>query len=293
MSITSKSIDDSFSHLCRLLETNRKVYFGRYGDGEIYTMLGADCLEHTGSSELAADLREAFFIDDPLYLRAVGVNYPVEKGMVHGLFAPYTDNFQLEKDLLGTLHVFDDTVFENQILFHYLAVFRPEMMNDFLNRYIRGKKIMFIGGTPREVVEKIFGPVAFYIPVPTKNAYYSMKDWFADAMVHAHEAEVIIPSAGVTSKIILGRLWKMGVEAHCLDIGSLIDAVHGKSSRKWIKLMGHRINRIVLPVYRDRSLAFRLYALRKEIFFVLRRLYRGRFYKVPYHYTKSKNVFCV
>lgn len=239
MSITSKSIDDSFSHLCRLLDTNRKLYFGRYGDGEIYTMLGADCLEHTGSSELAADLRDAFFIDDPLYLRAVGVNYPVEKGMVHGLFAPYIDNFQLEKDLLGTLQVPDGTVFENQILFHYLAVFRPAMMNDFLNRYIRGKKIMFIGGTPREAVEQIFGPVTFYVPVPPKNAYYSMEDWFAEAMAHAHEAEVIIPSAGVTSKIILGRLWNMGVQAHCLDIGSLIDAVHGKSSRKWIKLMGH------------------------------------------------------
>ena len=282
MGVSSKSVGDSYAHLCNLLNQHRKVYFGRYGDGEIYTMLGSDCLEHKASSELSSALREAFMVEDPLYLRAVGVNYPVEKGMVHGLFAPYIDNFQLEKDLLEHLAVPDGAVFENQVLFHYLSVFRPALMNEFLDTYIRNKRLMFVGSTPQPVVEKIFGRVAVHVQVPARDAFYNMDEWFPEVEKNAGEMDVIIPSAGVTSKIIAYRLWERGVETHCLDIGSLIDAVHGKSSRKWIKLMGHRVNNIVLPASRNRSLRFRLLSLFRELRFIARTVYRGRNYKMPY-----------
>jgi len=282
MGLSAKSTSDSLKHLCDLLDANKKVYFSRFGDGEIYTMLGKDCLEHSASSTLSDELHRSFDIDHPLYLRAVGMNYPVEKGMIHGLFAPYIDNFQLEKDIASNFNVPDGTVFESQILFHYLSIFKPVDLNNFLNKYVRPKKKMFIGGTLKHVAEMLYGPIDVYIQTPPREAYYKMDEWFPEVLKHAGEVEVIIPSVGVTSNIINYRLWQAGIEAHCLDIGSIVDAAEGRGSRKWIRLMGHRVNNVLLPEFRKRSLWFHVWYYLREIRFSLRLLYKGKKYRMPY-----------
>jgi hypothetical protein len=282
MGLSAKSTSESLKHLCSLLDFNKKVYFSRFGDGEIYTMLGKDCLEHTASKTLSAELKLTIDIDDPLYLRAVGMNYPIEQGMIHGVFAPYMDNFQLEKDIAENFHVKDGTVFESQILFHYLSIFKPQDMIWFLDKYVRPKKKMFVGGTPKDIAEKLYGKIDVYIQTPPKNAYYKMDEWFGEVIEKAKDVEVIIPSVGVTSNIINYRLWNAGVEAHVLDIGSIVDAVHGSGSRKWIRLMGHRVNNVLLPEHQNKSIGFKLKYLAREIFYKIRLLRKGKKWRVPY-----------
>ena len=282
MNLSAKSTSESLGHLCGLLDANKKVYFSRFGDGEIYAMLGKDCLEHAASTTLSKELCQSFDIVHPLYLRAVGINYPVEKGMIHGLFAPYIDNFQLEKDLVSNFSIPDGTEFESQILFHYLSIFKPSELNRFLDRYLRNKKKMFIGGTLKHVAEKLYGPIDIYIQTPPRNAYYKIDEWFPEVLKHAAEVEVIIPSVGVTTNIINYRLWQAGIEAHCLDIGSIVDAAEGRGSRKWIKLMGHRVNNVLLPEYKKKSLRFFIWYYSKEIWFYLRLFYKGKKYRMPY-----------
>ena len=287
MGLYAKSTSESLQHLCKLLDTNKKVYFSRYGDGEIYTMLGKDCLEHTASSSLSKELRLTFEIDDPLYLRAVGINYPIEKGMIHGLFAPYIDNFKLEENIKNNFQIPDGTKFESQILFHYLSIFKPQEMINFLDKFVRNKRKMFIGSTPKRVAEKLYGTIDIYIPVPSQNAYSLINEWFPEIVKQSVEVEVILPSVGVASNIINYRLWKLGIEAHCLDIGSIVDAAEGRESRKWIKLMGHRVNNILLPRYQNKTLLFKTKYLFKEIWFKLRLWKKGKNYKLPYLSVKE------
>jgi hypothetical protein len=283
MGLTAKSTSESLAHLCMLLDTNKKVYFSRFGDGEIYNMIGKDNNEHYATAELSAEMKDSFKIVDSLYLKALGVNYPIEKGMIQGLFAPYVQNFQLEKDILTNFNIPYGTVFDSQILFHYLTVFKPELMNAFLNQYIRPKKKMFIGSTPKHIAEKIFGPIDVYISVPQVGAYFKINDWFPQIVENLDKTiEVIIPSAGSASKIISYRLWKMDIEAHCLDIGSIVDAAEGIGSRKWIKLMGHRVNNVLIPEFRKKSVWFFIWYYSREIWFYLRLLYRGKKYRLPY-----------
>lgn len=282
MPISSKSITDSLSTLENLLRTNKKVYFSRYGDGEIYTMIGKDCLEHNVSDSLEKSLIESFQINDEKYLKAVGVNYPVEKGMIHGLFAPYIDNFDLEKYLLKHFPEEDGAVYENQILFHYLSVFQPQTMNRFLDEFIRGKRILFIGNTEKSVAEKIYGPISNYVKIPSKNAFYTMDEWYPEVILNAQMVDVILPSAGVTSNILNCLLWKSNIEAHVLDLGSLVDAAEGKGSRKWIKLKGYKINKILLPEFQNKSLTFKLKEYFKDLFFEIRKIAKGKNYKLPY-----------
>jgi hypothetical protein len=280
--IQSKSTTDSLNHLIHLLRNNKRVYFSRFGDGEIYTMVNKDCLEHQASDELKEHLIASFTINDPLYLKAVGVNYPMEPGMIHGLFAPYIDNYQLEEYLIKHFPHVSHPIYENQILFHYLSVFKPDVMISFLNEFIRNKKIMFIGSTPIETVEKIYGPIHTYIKIPNKNAFYKMDEWFPDVLKHAHEVDVILPSAGVTSNIITYMLWNKNIEAHVLDLGSLVDAIEGKKSRKWIQLKGYKINNLLLPPFKNQSLSFIAYSALKDIWFEIRKIYKGKNYKIPY-----------
>jgi hypothetical protein len=282
MALSAKSTSESLNHLCSLLDSNKKVYFSRFGDGEIYTMLGKDCLEHTASTTLSDELKLTIDIDNPLYLRAVGMNYPIEKGMIHGLFAPYIDNFQLEKDIAKNFNVPDGTIFESQILFHYLSIFRPHDMISFLNKYVRPKKKMFIGGTSKIIAEKLYGKIDVYIQTPPKNAYYRIDEWFPEVLKQAVNVDVIIPSVGVTSNIINYRLWNAGIEAHVLDIGSIVDAVQGSGSRKWIRLMGHRVNNVLLPEHQNKSIGFKLKYLAREIFYKIRLLRKGKKWRMPY-----------
>ena len=282
MSLRSKSTTDSLAHLTDLLRKNKKVYFSRYGDGEIYTMVGKDCLEHDVSDALEKGLIHSFEIYHPLYLKAVGVNYPVEPGMIHGLFAPYIDNFDLEQYILKHFPKEEGAVYENQILFHYLSVFKPEVMTKFLDEFVRGKRIMFIGSTARDVVEKLYGPLEVYIQIPNKNAFYRMDEWFPEIVKNSHKVDVILPSAGVASNIINARLWDAGIEAHVLDLGSLVDAAEGKGSRKWIKLKGYKVNKVLLPQYQNHSIAFKAQNLCKDIWFEGRKWWKGKNYKLPY-----------
>jgi hypothetical protein len=287
MGLNAKSTSESLQHLCKLLDTNKKVYFSRFGDGEIYNMVGKDNNEHYATADLTSEMKESFKIEDPLYLKAVTVNYPIEKGMIYGLFAPFPNNIQLEKVLVDNFNFPENHQFENPVLFHYLTVFAPESMNSFLNKYIRPKKKMFIGSTPQHIAEKIFGQIDVYIPIPPAGAFYTINNWFPEIVEQIDNVEVVIPSAGAASNVISYRLWNMNKEIHCLDIGSIVDAAEGISTRKWIKLMGHRVNNILLPRYQNKTLLFKTKYILKEIWFKLRLWKKGKNYKLPYLSVKE------
>lgn len=262
------------------MDSQRQVFYTRFGDGEVYTMFGKNCLEHQYNEKLGIGIRESFQIDHPRFLKAVGLNYQVEPGMVHGLFAPFIDNDELALQLEKNFAIPAGTLYESHVMFHYLAVFKPDVLNDFLNRYVRPRRKLFIGSTPREYAEKLYGPIQYYVSIPARDAYSRWDEWWPMVTSAVAKVDVVIPSAGVTSNVINLRLWEMGAEVHSLDIGSLVDAAMGKSSRKWIRLMGHRVNKVLLPEAQDHSLQFWLHAWWKEIRFKLRLLWRGRNYKI-------------
>ncbi|MFN8209129.1 MAG: hypothetical protein U0T82_17240 [Bacteroidales bacterium] len=282
MPLHAKSTRESLSYLSALLDKHKMVYSTRYGDGEILNMIGEDAQNHRASGPLLEELRQTFILDHALYLKGVAINYPLEPGMVHGLFAPHKDNSRLEKALTDNFGFAENFAFENPVLFQYLTVFDPGEMIKFLDTYIRPKRKMFIGSTPQPVAEKIYGKIDYYINIPAKSAYYTINEWYPLIAKDADKVDVVLPSAGTASNIIAYRLWQAGVQVHLLDIGSIVDAAEGKPSRKWIRLMGHRVNNILLPEARNRSLKFRINYLYKEIRFFLRLLVKGKKYNLPY-----------
>ena len=99
----TRTTQETYDHLCNLLDNNKKVYYGRFGDGDFYIMNGKCEKMHYWSQELADELFESFKVDDPLYVKGAMINYPLEPGMSHGLFAPMPTNKEIHCIDLGSI----------------------------------------------------------------------------------------------------------------------------------------------------------------------------------------------
>ena len=82
----AKSVHESIGHLSCMLDMYKRVFYSRFGDGDLYVMDGQRCSSHLASPELSAELAESFSIEDELFMKAASVGYPNEKGMAPGMF---------------------------------------------------------------------------------------------------------------------------------------------------------------------------------------------------------------
>ena len=273
MTIQAKSSFQSFETLKEKLDNHKKLYYTRFGDGEVVAMMGKDHRNYLTSSGLVGELKESFLIDHPQYLIALSVNLPYEKKMAPGVFSPYNQNDNLLR-FLEENNLLVHGVYESQVLFHYLSVFYSDLMYDFFEKYVRPKRKMFIGSTPKETAEKLYGEIHHYINIPMRNAYDSIDSWWPEIETNADKVELVIPSAGAASNVISKRLWNMNAEVHLLDIGSIVDAVEGKKSRTWIRLQGHKIEKILPKEYRNDSLSQTLRNKLNDLKYLYRRYFK-------------------
>lgn len=282
--VRCKTTKETYQTLCDLLQKNRRIAYARFGDGDYRILMGRRQANHDHSDELAEELRQSFSIEHPHFLRASVVNSPVEKGMTKGIFERFRDNDVMEHFIMTKLHVDSPTVFENGFFPNYYSVFKPAAMNQFLDRFVRPRKKMFIGSVPESEVQRLYGKIHVYVQTPRKNAYEAIDEWWPKVLKDIDSVELVLPAAGMASRVIIKRLWEMEKELHVLDLGSIVDAVSSFApSRKWIRLKGHVLNRVLIPEYRDRSLSYRLTYVLKESVFVIRYLY----YKLdPLYYLK-------
>jgi hypothetical protein len=199
---------------------------------------------------------------------------PRERWTTRGVFAPFAQNEALERYVASLGFAQIKSKYESPVLFHYMSAFYPKKIFEFFERYVRPRRKMFVGCTPRDIAEKLYGPIHHYIQTPPRHAYDSISTWWPQVESASCDIEVMIPSAGAASNIISKRLWHLDRKLHVLDIGSIIDAVEGRRSRTWIKHVGHRMQRILRPEDRDRSMRFHIRALVKDVRYKLRQLYR-------------------
>lgn len=254
--LKSNSTWETFHKLCDLLDKQKKVYYSRFGDGDVVILMGRAQANHQYSDRLAEEMGQSLLIEDPLFLRGTPINYPNEKGMTKGLFERYYYNDHMVDFLLENFKLSRPVVFESSWFPNYFTAFYPREMNRFLDRYIRPKRKMFIGSIDQSEVEKVVGKIDIYIQIPRKNAFARIDEWWPEILKNLDSVELVLPAAGMASRVISKRLWVLNKELHCIDLGSLVDAASSlPPSRKWIKLKRHTVNRIILPEFRDNSLS--------------------------------------
>ncbi|PWJ44359.1 GT-D fold domain-containing protein [Sediminitomix flava] len=240
-----KSCEESLYYLKKRLDSSSRVFFSRFGDGEFLLMMGESTRNHIGSPAYKKELLEAFKIDNPDYLIAAPFHPPLEKSISKGVYEPFGANKKIESFISEEFNFNEKKVFENHFFFSTLTVFQPKKIKSFLDKYIRPKKKMFIGGVPKSSAEKLYGKIDIYVETPRKNAYSTIDDWWPSVEKNVKEVDLIITSAGAASNVVAKRLWNQGYNKHVLDLGSVIDAIDRKTSRTWIRLKGHSVFKLL------------------------------------------------
>jgi hypothetical protein len=254
--IVTKSTVESYNDLISLMSASKRVFYSRFGDGQLYGMQDRDAANHLADDNLKAELLEAFLIRDPNYMIALAINIPHEKGMTDGVLESHKSNPELENFVIENELNKGIDAYHNPILFHYQALFDADRLIRFLDEYIRPKRKMYIGCVPKQTAEKLFGPIDYYVETPAKNSFAEIDRWWPEVLKNVNDVEVVIPATGSATSVINLRLWNMGVNVHCIDIGSIVDAIDpGVHTRKWIRLMGYKVNRILLEEYQDKRLS--------------------------------------
>lgn len=272
MNVRSKSAVETVAFLDQKLTTQKKLYYVRFGDGEIEIMKGVSYRNHQANKEIQKELCDSFNINDPDYLIGVSVNMDKDKRTSRGVCSQYPQNDKMISFLANKGFIKDGDVFESQTSFTYTTLFKWKYTYRFFEKHIRYKRKMFIGGTPRNISEKVYGPITHYIQTPLRNAYSDIDKWWPEIENNINDVELVIVSAGVSSNVIAKRLWYINAEVQLLDIGSIVDAISENKSRKWISLLGHRVQRILPPEFREKSLTRKFIHLLKDIRYFFRQL---------------------
>tara|TARA_S200002703_G_scaffold85865_1_gene74052 strand:+ start:218 stop:919 length:702 start_codon:yes stop_codon:yes gene_type:complete len=228
----SKTLE-TVSKISNLMLDNERLFFSRFGDGDINIMSGGKDMLHDYSNELSKELIESFSVDNERYLIGVAANYEKEEHMKPGLFAPFGYNDRLSKTVT---QITSKKNFESAIPFHYAYVFHRNVFDRFIEDHIKGKRIMYIGCTNKDNMERVFGKIEFFVPTPSNNSYSCIEEWWPEIEKNIHSAEVVLPCSGMSSRVINKRLWNMDVNVKSLDIGSVVDAIDGKNTRRWISM---------------------------------------------------------
>ena len=190
------------------------------------------------SEKLQKEMLNAFKIEHPQYMVAMTGDYEHEPGMKRGVFAPFPDKkwIEISASTLSKRHTY-----YSHIIFHYLCVFKTKAFFDFIEKYVKPKKKLYIGSVPKGLAEKIAGHIDFHVKTPDETAYDSIDKWWKKVEKVIDKVDMVIPSAGQSSRVINGRLWDMGVGVQSIDIGSVFDVVYRPTTRTWLREEGHRV----------------------------------------------------
>ena len=238
----SVGIQETLNELRDKLRAESKVCYVRFGDGDFNIMSNSGrCIEHDYSPELQTELLESFTINEPGYIRGAMVNEATFNGQI-------LEDRKLEENN-AILEFIDKTIDDKEfklyshVLLTFAAVRSQEIFIKFLDEFIRPKKKMFIGSVDKESIEKLVGPVDYYVKIPVaevdeqgvfRGAYYSIDEWWPKVLEHIEDVDLVLPTAGMAGRVACKRIWNLDVDVHCIELGSIVDAVIDKESRGWI-----------------------------------------------------------
>lgn len=251
--IRIRTTADTLTQLSRNMDKSKRVFFVRFGDNDIFQMSGYD---HFGrkingrpmgnnrtfhTPELKEAIRKSFDIKDPFYMKAVTSKWPTEYYMRNTVFdrgRQHATNHYLDSYLS---FLTTETRFYNPVCFHYLSIFKPDILNEFLDRHIRPKKKMYIGWIDPANLKEL-GEFDYWIKTPPKDAFNSMKPKTLEEIIrYSKKVDTVISCAGQLTRAISFDLWNAHVNIHYIDFGSVVDALVGASSRGYVIRYGRRI----------------------------------------------------
>ncbi|SEP54850.1 GT-D fold domain-containing glycosyltransferase [Flavobacterium urocaniciphilum] len=233
---------NTLEEIKQTIEQKRKGAYLRFGDGDVYLLLGLNDLLQKSDKKLSSEMKETFNLNIGVLHKALAINsnfFGFEPGMVENMHL-VSDNDAL-KYYWATKKYFKDKNVYSPVALHYTAAFDEDFCVDFL-KFLKKSNPIFVGNEfiKPDLVNTLFGST--HIKTPSRDAYSNIdvieKD-LIEALNHDKENfRVVVVAMGCSGRILQKRILKKGYNVYLFDFGSLLDAFNGENSRLWIDIVG-------------------------------------------------------
>ena len=232
---------NSFKLILNKLSKNEIFSFTRFGDGDYLIMFDENVGEVIGNSnkfivtkKLQQEIIEAHSIEDENYVIGSVLKTNAEDNIL------YTYNYFLDnhkerikkigiplKNLISAVAL-TETFVSNVKLFSKLVI------------QLRKNTTMFVGANYHNNLKDIYGNITHIVETQPTNCYVDVDEILSDILKNIDKSDKIIFSCGFTARVLIKRLWDLGIKKTMIDVGSLSDYfILETALAKHIKLRGH------------------------------------------------------
>lgn len=223
------------------IDKKKKGAFMRFGDGDIFLMLGKDDLLHKANKKMAVEMKEAIKVKGEYVHKAFPIQsklFGYEDGMKENMHLVYDS--QALKFLAATFRYVDVKNVYSPVALHYLATFNLDICVKFL-RFLKNTNPVFVGNQNinNNLIKKLFGDV--HIKTPSDNSYLEIdriEKELIEVLKSRNEFQVVVIAMGCAGRILQKRILKKRLNVYLFDFGSLLDAFNNDNTRIWIDLAG-------------------------------------------------------
>lgn len=220
----------------------QKGAYMRFGDGDIFLMLGKDEMLQKANKKMAIEMKEAINFKAENIHKAFPINsrlFGYEDGMKEDMHL--VSDSEALKYLSATYKFIDVKNIYTPVALHYLATFNQNICVDFL-KFLRNTNPIFVGNQniKPELLNKLFSDI--HIKTPEANSYLEIDriegELRAVLDFTKEKFSVVVIAMGCPGRILQKRILKKGYNVYLFDFGSLLDAFNDDNTRLWIDLAG-------------------------------------------------------
>lgn len=230
---------ETLSQIKQYIEVRKNGAYMRFGDGDVFLLMGQNEMMQHSNELLAIEMKESFALKSNGILKSLAIHshqYGFEKEMFVGnhLQTDESSNYLMSK----VFPFFVGNKIYSPVALHYMACYYPGEANEFLKQ-LKRNTILFIGNEkiPQGIIQKLFGEVP-HITTPTKHSYEQIDEIEKKSLEFLHAQKkfgVVILAMGCSGRILMKRLYKNNFPVFYFDFGSLLDGICGNITRPWLK----------------------------------------------------------
>lgn len=206
---------ETINDIKRTIENKQIGAYMRFGDGDIYLMLGLNDMLHIGNKRMAKEMKEAIKLNIGELHKGLPIHselFGYEKGMNYGVHL-VSDKDAL-KYLSVTYRLLSIKKLVTSFALHHLATTDTDACVNFL-KFLRNTNPIFVGNEKINagLVEKLFGEV--HVKTPSRDSYSEI-DRIEDELIavlktKSREFQVVVIAMGCPGRILQKRILKKGL----------------------------------------------------------------------------------
>jgi hypothetical protein len=213
---------DTVKAIINNLESNKRVEYIRYGDGDLIAMYPESVnqvIGHNNKSFISKDIQqkiiESYNIEDECYF----------VGTVEGYKHIRSTYQNIKTQEITNLNLTQHKKLYSAIAFQEVFLEEPDLFIEFC-KLINTKRTLYINNYIEPVLEKFYGKIKHYISIPKFNATIGYKETLKTIKdINPSSFDQIILSAGQLTRVIAKDLWDLFPDKSILDMGSVSDKI--------------------------------------------------------------------